>query len=168
MVLGWRLSRSQTQTNRKQNYIIRVWTGSWCPMITNWKVPSKRVGKIKIVGSSALPSRTDIRYPLKDFPQIANVDHGSIPDGADLTAVANRSGDLTLRIYFTRDGKLVEIWWSQKGGWQSWIMHDAAALGVSAVSYSDNIYVFFQDKTEYLSALSLNRFVNKWQFTAII
>jgi len=47
-------------------------------------------------------------------------------------------------------------------------MHDAAALGVSAVSYSDNIYVFFQDKTEYLSALSLNRFVNKWQFTAII
>ena len=119
-------------------------------------------------GFSRLPSRTDIRSSLKDFPQIANVDHGSIPDGAHLTAIANRSGDLALRIYFARDGKLVETWKSQKGEWQSWIMHDAAVLGVSAVSYSDDIYVFFQDKTEYISALSLNRFVNKWQFTAII
>jgi len=66
------------------------------------------------------------------------------------------------------DGKLVETWWSQKGGWQSWNMHDAAALGVSAVSNSENIYVFFQDRTEYLSALSLNGFASKWQFTAII
>jgi len=126
------------------------------------------VGRIKIVGSPRLSPRIDITSLLTNFPQTATVNHGSIPDGTHLTAILNTSGDKTLRIYFIRDGNLVEIWWSEKGGWQSWDMHDAAALGVAAVSYSDDVHVFFQTKTEYLSTMGLNRLANKWQFIEII
>ncbi|PUU73453.1 hypothetical protein B9Z19DRAFT_1068978 [Tuber borchii] len=104
--------------------------------------------------------------------QNSTVDHGSVSDGTYLTAVAGilATGELVLRIYFIQDGKLVETWWTRKAGWVSWNMHDAAAPGISAVSYSgEHVYVFFQDKAEYLSAFSLNRDPNSvWNFTAII
>jgi len=126
------------------------------------------VGRIKIVGSPPLSPGIDITSLLTNFPQTATVNHGSIPDGTHLTAVLNTSGDKTLRIYFIRDGNLVEIRWSEKEGWQSWYMHAAEALGVAAVSHSDDVHVFFQTKTEYLSTMGLNRLANKWQFIEII
>ena len=137
-------------------------------MITNETLPSMAVGRIKIVGSPALSPRMHIRPLLKNFPQTASVHHGSIPDGTHLTAVLNRSGDMTLRIYFIRGGKLREIWWTKKGGWTEWDMHNATAPGVAAVSYSDDVHVFFQTETEYLSAVGLNRLVSKWQFIEAI
>ncbi|PUU73449.1 hypothetical protein B9Z19DRAFT_540201 [Tuber borchii] len=102
--------------------------------------------------------------------QDPTLDHGSIPDGAQVTAVSSilATGELTLRIYFIRDGKLVETWWTRKAGWNAWYMHDAVAPGVSAVSSTDDVNVFFQAKTGYLSDMGLNRYVNSWQFTAII
>ena len=47
-------------------------------------------------------------------------------------------------------------------------MHDATSRRVSAVSYPDNVQVFFQDKTEYLSGLGLNPPVGVWDFTPMI
>ena len=133
-------------------------------MITNETLPPMAVGRIKIVGSPRLSPRMDITSLLTNFPQTATINHGSIPGGTHLTAVLNTSDDMTLRIYFIRDGNLVEIRWSEKEGWQSWYMYDAAALGVAAVSYSDDVHVFFQTKREYLSTVGLNQLANKWQF----
>ena len=63
------------------------------------------------------PSISGNRHSIStNFPQTATVNHGSIPDGTHLTAVLNTSDDMTLRIYFIRDGNLVEIRWSEKGG----------------------------------------------------
>ena len=109
------------------------------------------------------PSISGNRHSISNFPQTATVNHGStsIPGGTHLTAILNTSGDMTLRIYFIRDGNLVEIRWNEKGGWQSWYMHDAAALGVAAVSNSNDVNIFFQTKTECLSAMGLNRLANK-------
>ena len=137
-------------------------------MITNETIPPMAVGRIKIVSSPPLSPGIDIISLLTNFPQTATVNHGSIPGGTHLTAVLNPSGDMTLRIYYIRDGNLVEIRWSEKGGWQSWYMHGAAALGVAAVSYSDDVHVFFQTKGEYISTMGLNRLANKWQFIEII
>ncbi|PUU73448.1 hypothetical protein B9Z19DRAFT_1135124 [Tuber borchii] len=100
--------------------------------------------------------------------QNSTVDYGSIPDGAPLTTILDTSSDMALRIYYIGDGKLWGIWWREQAGWNSSSMHDAAALGVAAVSYSNNIHVFFQNKTEYLSVLGFNRCANQLQFTAII
>ncbi|PUU72712.1 hypothetical protein B9Z19DRAFT_1069560 [Tuber borchii] len=63
------------------------------------------------------------------------------------------------RIYtrWGTDGKLIEIWWTRKAGWNSWYMHDAVAPGVSAVSSTNDVNVFFQTKTGYLSDMSINR-----------
>ena len=119
-------------------------------------------------GFPALSPRMDIRSLLTNFHQTAAVNHGSIPDGTHLTAILNTSGDKTLRIYFIRDGRLTELWWIKKSGWHEWVMHDAAALGVAAVSDSDDVHVFFQTKREYLSEMGLNRLANKWQFIEII
>ena len=137
-------------------------------MIINRQLPGFKVGRI--VGSSALSSGMDIRTLLTNFPQTATVDHGSIPDRAQVTVVSCilATGELALRIYFIQDGKLVEIWWTRKAGWNAWYMHDATALGVSAVSSTDDVNVFFQAKPEYLSDMSINRYVIQWQFTAII
>ena len=168
VVVDWPLSHSRTQMNGKQNYFTRVWTGSWGHMIINRQLPGFKVGRI--VGSPALSSGMDIRSLLTNFPWTATVDHGSIPDRAQVTAVSCilATGELALRIYFIRDGKLVEIWWTQKAGRNAWYMHDATAPGVSAVSSTDDVNVFFQAKTEYLSDLGINRHVIQWQFTAII
>ncbi|PUU73450.1 fungal fucose-specific lectin-domain-containing protein [Tuber borchii] len=101
--------------------------------------------------------------------QNSTTDHGSIPNGTHLAAVLDTYGGIiTLRIYFIRDGKLVEIWWRKKDGWNSSNMHDAAAPGVSAVSSSSDVHVFFQAEAGYLSALVLNSYISQWQFTAII
>ena len=137
-------------------------------LITNETLPPVAVGRIKIVGSPRLSPRMDITSLLANFPQIATVNHGSIPDGTHLTAILNTSGDKTLPICFIRDGKLIEIWRSKKWGWHEWVMHDAAALGLAAVSYSDDVHVFFHTKREYLSTMGLNRLANKWQFIEII
>ncbi|PUU73452.1 hypothetical protein B9Z19DRAFT_1135127 [Tuber borchii] len=124
---------------REANYITRIWTGSWCLMITNRQLPSLKVGRIKIV---------------------VTLDHGSITDGTQVTAASCilATGELALRIYFIRDGKLVEIWWTRKAEWNAWYMHDAVALGVSAVSSTDDVNVFFQTNTGYFSDMSLNRY----------
>ncbi|PUU72711.1 hypothetical protein B9Z19DRAFT_1136899 [Tuber borchii] len=90
--------------------------------------------------------------------------------GAQVTAVSCilATGELALRIYFIRDGKLVEIWWTRKAGWNSWYMHDAVAPGVSTISSTDDVNVFFQTETGHFSDMSLNRHATQWQFTPIV
>ena len=111
----------------------------------------------------------DIRSLLTNFPRTATTNLGSIPNGTHLAAVLDTYGGIiTLRIYFIRDRKLVELWWRKKNGWKIWNMHNAAAPGVSAVSSSDDVRVFFQNKTEYLSRLRLNQTVNEWKFARVI
>ncbi|RPB01123.1 hypothetical protein L873DRAFT_1788443 [Choiromyces venosus 120613-1] len=84
--------------------------------------------------------------------QRASVDHGVVPDRAQITAVINRSANLTLRVYFTQDDKLQEIFWKPKGGWRkASTLIAAAARGVATISYTDDVKVFFQYRTEYLS-----------------
>ncbi|KAG0642285.1 hypothetical protein HOY80DRAFT_1134625 [Tuber brumale] len=98
--------------------------------------------------------------------QKSTIDHGIIPDRTHITAVVNKSGNQTLRIYFTQDAMLKEIWWDQIGGWrQSWSMEVAAAPGVAAISYSDDVRVFFQRNTETISSESLNRQRNRWELS---
>jgi len=58
---------------------------------------------------SYLPICNNIRSLLTYFPQTATIDCGSIPNGTQVTAAVNRSDDMSLRIYFIRDGKLGEI-----------------------------------------------------------
>jgi len=132
-------------------------------------MPPVAVSRIKIVSSPALSLRIDIRSStLTNFPQTATIDQGSISDGTQITALLDNSGDMTLRIYCTPFGNLMEIYWTKKGGWQSWKMHDTAAPGVARTNSRVYGYVFFQAKIEYLSVLYLNMVEGQWQFTEVI
>ena len=99
-------------------------------MITKRQVPVLRVGRTIVARSSALPSRIDkvslptilLQATAIDLRPIANITH--------LTVKVNRSCQVTLRIYFIRDGKLRDFSWDRNGERRmSHTIIDTGALG---------------------------------------
>ena len=94
-------------------------------------------------------------------------DIGPIPDNIYLASAVNSLSDLTMRVCFVQDNQVKEAVWdkSTKTFSEPTNITSAAAPGIAAVSWGDEVRVLYQRDTGGFAQLAYSKTSAKWSIT---